>query len=108
MKKSKRATATDIPREVKQRVYERDGGRCVICGKHGIPNAHYIRRSQGGLGIEQNIVTLCPDCHFKFDNGFYREQIGLAIREYLKYYYGFSWNEKDLFYNKWKYSKEDK
>ena len=63
---------------------------------------------KGGLGVEQNVVTLCNDCHYKYDNGFYREQIGIAIREYLKYYYGFNWNEKNLYYDKWKYSKEDK
>lgn len=43
----KRKYATDIPKSVKQAVYERDGGLCIICGKNGQPNAHYIKRSQG-------------------------------------------------------------
>lgn len=47
--KSKRSNATDIPKEVKEEVYKRDKGRCVICPNPGIPNAHFIRRSQGGL-----------------------------------------------------------
>lgn len=31
-----------------------------MCGSsYAMPNAHYIARAQGGLGIEENIVTLC-------------------------------------------------
>ena len=48
--KSKRAKACNITLKVKQAVYERDLGLCVICHKQGIPNAHYIRRSQGRIG----------------------------------------------------------
>lgn len=44
--KSKRAKATAIPQEVKEKVLLRDDYKCIICGKAGIPNAHYIRRSQ--------------------------------------------------------------
>ena len=100
--KSKRANATNIPKSVKEAVYKRDGGRCIVCGKQGIPNAHYIRRSHGGLGIEQNIVTLCTTCHNDFDNGQYREQIGAVVREYLQQRYYPNWHEEDLAYNKWK------
>lgn len=54
--KSKRSKATDIPQKVKQAVWERDGGRCVVCGccRNVMPNAHFISRSKGGLGIEEN------------------------------------------------------
>lgn len=99
--KSKRAKATDIPKEVKEKVYERDGGRCVVCKKQGIPNAHYIRRSQGGLGIEQNVVTLCTTCHDDFDNGSKRQEIGKIIHDYLQSIYK-DWNEEGLVYNKWR------
>lgn len=74
--KSKRTKACEIPMSVKQIVYERDKGLCIICGKAGVPNAHFIRRSAGGLGIEQNIVTLCPICHHNYDNGNLRKEIG--------------------------------
>jgi 5-methylcytosine-specific restriction endonuclease McrA len=100
--KSKRTKATEIPMEVKDRVFERDGGRCIICNRAGMPNAHYIRRSQGGLGIEQNIVTLCLVCHHSYDNGYGRESIGKKIHDYLEYKYYQNWNEEDLIYNKWK------
>ena len=101
--KSKRSKATDIPRKVKEAVLKRDGGMCVNkCGRAGIPNAHYIRRSQNGLGIEQNVVCLCIQCHHDYDNGFKREEIRNTIKKYLKSKYGGSWNEKDLIYDKWK------
>lgn len=100
--KSKRTKACEISQQTKRRVFERDNGRCIICGKAGIPNAHYIRRSQGGLGIEQNVVTLCMICHNAYDNGFLRERIGQKIHDYLEYKYFPNWKEEDLVYNKWK------
>lgn len=78
---------TRIPERVKRKVYARDGGRCIVCGAPGLPNAHYIRRSQGGLGIEENVVTLCLKCHNDFDNGNHRREIGAWISEYLEKFY---------------------
>ena len=98
--KSKRAKACNITLRVKQAVYERDLGLCVICHKQGIPNAHYIRRSQGGLGIEQNVVTLCMTCHNDYDNGSKREEYGQIIENYLSSIYD-NWNKEDLVYKKW-------
>ena len=109
MNKSKRAKALDISKKVKEKVFARDRGKCVVCGNsyNVMPNAHYIPRSKGGLGIEQNVVTLCTEltynkCHRKFDFGTKeeREKIGLFIREYLKSKYK-NWNEEDLYYKKW-------
>ena len=106
--KTKRSKSTDIPMSVKKKVWERDNGCCVVCGcnYNVMPNAHYIPRSKGGLGIEQNVVTLCTEltenkCHRKYDFGTKeeRELIGGIIREYLKSKYD-NWNEKDLFYKK--------
>ena len=99
--KSKRAKATDIPKEVKAKVYERDKGKCIVCGAQGVPNAHVISRSHGGLGIEQNIVTLCPRCHYEYDNGPKRISTGELLRDYLKTIYE-GWNEEDLIYDKWR------
>ena len=28
-----------------------------------------LRGHSGGLGIEENIVTLCPECHYQEDFG---------------------------------------
>ena len=107
--KTKRSKATDISMSVKKKVFERDHGRCVVCGNdyNVMPNAHYIPRSKGGLGIEQNIVTLCTEltenqCHRKYDFGTANERkiIGEKIKEYLKRKYP-DWNEEDLVYKKW-------
>ena len=43
--KSRRTKATDIPQEVKQRVFDRDNGLCIVCHHPGMPNAHFIRRA---------------------------------------------------------------
>ena len=109
MRKTRRAKALDITKAVKKRVWERDGGRCCLCGSrvNVMPNAHFIPRSQGGLGIEQNIVTLCTEfsenqCHRRFDFGSEEERAAIrsALREYLKSKYP-GWNEKELVYRKW-------
>ncbi len=97
MHKMTRATA--IPKAVKESVYRRDHGLCVICGNPGLPNAHVVRRSRGGMGIEQNIVTLCPRCHREFDEGQNRSAYEDRILCYLKAHYP-DWNREDLIYKK--------
>jgi 5-methylcytosine-specific restriction endonuclease McrA len=101
--KHKQTKATDISRKVKAVVGERDGGCCIICGKRGSPNAHFIARSHGGMGIEQNIVTLCHACHNEFDNGTgkYRTSLEQAIEDYLKLKYP-NWDRSKLIFDKWK------
>lgn len=107
--KTKRAKATNISKAVKEKVWQRDGGRCVVCGNYCnvMPNAHYIPRSKGGLGIEENIVTLCTEltpnkCHRKFDFGNKKEkkEIKEKIKKYLSSKYE-DWNEEKLIYRKW-------
>ena len=98
---SKLSKACDIPQSVKDTVFKRDKGLCVICGQAGIPNMHYIGRGQLGLGIEQNIVCGCLKCHTEYDNGKYREQHGETIKRHLQSKYK-DWKEEDLIYRKWK------
>lgn len=107
--KSKRAKALDIPMAVKKKVFARDKGKCVVCGNpyNVMPNAHYIPRSKGGLGIEQNIVTLCTEmtlnkCHRKYDFGTEEEKecCRNKIKDYLSSKYD-DWNEEELVYKKY-------
>lgn len=102
-KVNKRAKACDISTRVKTLVWQRDNGKCIICGNSGLPNSHYIRRSKGGLGVEQNIVTMCISCHNNYDNGSDKKLVN-SIREkakdYLKNCYGENWKEEDLVYRK--------
>lgn len=98
--KSKWSKACDITKKVKDEVWKRDKHHCILCGSYqAMPNAHYIARSQGGLGIPQNIVTLCRNCHFEYDNGQYRKAYKSLIRDYLRGQYE-DWNEQDLIYRK--------
>ena len=98
----KRTKALSISPKVKEAVYERDGGCCVWCGSpEGQPNAHYIPRSQGGLGIEENILTLCWKCHLQFDQTTERPKMREYLKEYLKSKYP-EWDESELYYQKYK------
>lgn len=101
--KSKRSKATDISREVKVKVWERDNHCCINCGSpYAMPNAHYIPRSKGGLGIEQNVVTLCQTCHHNFDNGKSLDlklKIKSKIENYLQSLYP-DWSIDMLVYKK--------
>ncbi len=99
----RRTKALSIPKRVKDVVWKRDGGCCVLCGSpYAQPNAHYISRAQGGLGIERNIVTLCLACHRRYDQSADRAEIRLDLREYLESKYS-DWNESELVYQKGKF-----
>lgn len=84
---NERTKACAISKAVKETVYKRDRGRCIICGRPGLPEAHYIPRSKGGLGIEQNIVTLCRPCHDLMDNTTARASLLGRVKEYLDLWY---------------------
>jgi 5-methylcytosine-specific restriction endonuclease McrA len=51
--------------EILQRqVLERDGWRCQFCGSMLHLQVHHLKfRSQSGDDQEQNLITLCADCH---------------------------------------------
>lgn len=80
---------TDIPKEIRERVLNRDSYEecpcCIACG-HPYPNGkglhlhHYVSRGAGGRGIEENLVSLCYDCHGRLHNG------NSHIKESVKYY----------------------
>lgn len=97
----KSTKACSIPKTVKNRVWERDHHRCIVCGDYrAFPEAHYIPRSHLGLGIEENIVTLCRKCHDKYDKTDARKWIGAIIRDYLMNQYD-DWDESKLVYKKY-------
>ena len=95
----KETKATQIPKKVKDAVWERDRKCCIVCFKSGNPWCHYIPRSRGGLGIEENIVTLCDDCHKQFDYTAKRKYMKEYIKRYLKMKYP-DWDESKLIYKK--------
>lgn len=62
---------------------------------------HYIPRSDGGLGIEENIACGCIRCHHEYDNGGKRDEYGAIIEAHLRSHYT-NWDRSKLRYNKWK------
>lgn len=110
--------ATKIPKRIKDAVRKRDGGRCILCGRPGEPHCHVVRRSAGGMGVEENIVTLCDRCHYAFDKGLYmkemeplgfrsRAEIKKFIYEYMEERYP-GWTPEKVTYRKWRDLKNDK
>ena len=100
--------ARDFDRKTKQRISERDSfdGRpcCVNCGAAAPAplawsNAHFISRAQGGLGVEENGLTLCPVCHHRYDQTKDRDKLREYFREYLMDHYP-GWDESNLYYRK--------
>ena len=105
----KRTNALAITKAVKEAVARRDSCEghpcCILCGKPAptdaplaFSNAHYISRAQGGLGIEENILTLCPKCHKMFD-GVGREEMRPILVQHLRCHYD-GWKEEDLYFKK--------
>lgn len=108
MRKDTRARA--ITQAVKKIVAERDNcdGHpcCVFCGEPAPVDkptafscAHFISRAQGGKGIPENILTLCPRCHGRYDQTGPREEMRAYFREYLADHYP-GWDESKLIYRK--------
>jgi 5-methylcytosine-specific restriction endonuclease McrA len=54
-------------REIRQFVYERDGGLCQYCGKvvrlDECHIHHVLELSENGSNHPSNLKTLCKDCH---------------------------------------------
>lgn len=55
----------------------------------------------GGMGIEENIVTLCPECHYQEDHGLNTKLYEEYIESYLKGIYGADWDKSKLIYKKY-------
>ena len=105
-----RTKALGITIRVKEEVADRDSFNgwtcCVLCGlpaptynRLAYSNAHYISRSHGGLGVEENILTLCPNCHRRYDNTEERAKLKPFFGRYLKSHYP-DWDEQNLVYQK--------
>lgn len=96
----KRTKSCAISKMTKLIVYTRDNQRCIFCGRKGLPEAHVVPRSHGGLGVPQNIVTVCRKCHDLMDNSTQRQQLIEIAKAYLKDYYP-DISQSDVIYQKW-------
>lgn len=106
---NKRTKALQISIKTKQKVWIRQKGRSVISGVPITVNeccCHFIPRSRGGLGIEENVVGMTYQEHMIFDlnlpgdhnveHQIYRKK----ARDHLIKNYS-DWNEEKLIYKKY-------
>ena len=100
--------ARDFDRKAKEQISERDSidgwPCCVFCGLAAPAplawsNAPFISRAQGGIGIPENGLTLCPECHRCYDQTTARSEMRAFFREYLQDQYP-GWDEEKLYYKK--------
>ena len=116
-KRSKRTRATSITTKEAYKVYRRDGklkNNCLFCdAEYHMDKAdsyglnihdlmHFIPRSKGGLGTEENLVLGCRYHHMMLDNGSggHREEMLSMMEGYLTSKYR-EWNKNSLVYSKW-------
>ena len=105
---SKRARACDFDKRTREKIKERDRG-CIFCSMNykvsdecAAPSQimHFIPRSQGGLGIEQNGAWGCVYHHQLLDNSPCRDEMMKLFEDYLKGWYR-GWEKSKLVYRKW-------
>ena len=65
----------------------------------GKGEAHIIARSHGGLGVEENLLTVCRICHDQMDNSTERARMIAQAEDYLKSIYPY-WSRDLLTYKK--------
>ena len=115
-KQTKACEFTDKQRKL---IKARDNNQCIFCSMnyhteeaHWMDLSmksimHYIPRSKGGLGIEQNGAVGCQWHHHMLDNGSSgrRSEMLELFRDYLIKHYP-DWNERKLIYSKWSFLEE--
>lgn len=111
---SKQTRAKEFSAKTRAAIKARDGC-CIFCkmnyhtekvtslDRQMTSIMHYIPRSKGGLGIEQNGALGCMRHHTMLDNGYEgrREEMLELFAEYLRLQYT-DWNEDELVYKKWR------
>ena len=102
--------ARDFDSDAKRAIATRDSFEdwpcCISCGRPApqekptaFSNAHFISRAQGGLGIPENGLTLCPECHRKYDQTTARKEMREFFAGYLRSKYQ-DWDESKLYYRR--------
>lgn len=77
---------------IKEKILERDGYECNVCGrKTNLQIHHIVKRSWGGSHTEDNLITLCSKCHRSIETG----DIEHATRKCTKNYINVLKNRRD-------------
>ena len=96
---SKRSRACAIKPSVRAAVEKRDFHRCIFCGSPGRGEAHIVSRAHGGLGIPENLITVCRSCHDHLDNGKDSLVYKSIARDYITRCYP-GWSAEKVTYRK--------
>lgn len=91
----KRAERNAFTKSMREKIYNRDNGKCRQCGRPGQEIHHIMFRSRGGRGVYTNGLTLCHTCHQKLhqNNDIANYWIGWAQEKYGKNFYKDSWDD---------------
>lgn len=112
----KQTKAHQFSKKVQKNIYRRDNGICIFCRENYHMHCknpmlyelkdvmHYINKSAGGVGVEENGALGCRYHHSLLDNGNkgLRKEMLEVFRQYLKNCYP-NWNEAALFYKKYNF-----
>jgi len=99
-----RTKSLDVSPKVRKAVYKRDSiddyPNCVTCGNPGYHDmSHIVKRSKSGLGIPENLINQCRECHEKMESG--DEGLMQRAQEHLKHYYpGWTIDSEELRYKR--------
>ncbi|MBQ7067026.1 MAG: HNH endonuclease [Lachnospiraceae bacterium] len=110
----KRKKSLNFTKKEREKILQRDDGCCLFCQENYYMNSttelgyeikdimHYIPKSSGGLGIEENGVLGCRYHHSLLDNGNkgLRGEMLERMKAYLKSIYP-DWSEDNLIYKKY-------
>lgn len=93
--KPTRKQRNNFSREVREKIYERDEGKCQECFRIGTEIHHVKFRSQGGRGVVTNGLLLCADCHRKIHQvrKFAKKWQEVFEERYGQDYYKDEWDE---------------
>ncbi len=111
---TKRTRKLQFDKKTREKIYYRDRGQCIFCNmgyhmkcKSGLlleikDIMHFIPKSSGGLGVEQNGALGCRYHHELLDNGKegLRKEMLKLFEKYLCSIYP-DWSKDDLVYKKW-------
>lgn len=68
--KKRKTNRKSISTEIKQKVFERDNNKCVMCSAEYDLHIHHIKMvSKGGSNNLENLMLLCRKCHAEEHKG---------------------------------------
>lgn len=79
-----------IPAKTRQKVYDRDGGCCVMCGRPTTEQHHIIGGKMGcrRVHVEENLLLLCYLCHDRTHRGKQSEKLQRWCEQWSRDRYG--------------------